>query len=75
MQITQEDYDRYIIGWHITPNNHVWIGSTVGGYVETTDSGKYYSGENHYRAIIHRIKDIKKYEKMYLEAIKNEENH
>lgn len=69
-KITQEDFDRYILDWHITRNNHVWIDGITGGYVETMDCGRYYSANNHYNAIIHRIKHIKKLHEDYKNKMK-----
>lgn len=68
-KITQEDFDRYILDWHITRNNHVWIDGITGGYVETMDCGRYYRADNHYNAIIHRIKHIKQLQKEYSERM------
>lgn len=71
-KITQEDFDRYILGWHITKNGHVWIDGITGGYVEMTDGGRYYREGNHYNAIIHRIKHIKKLHEQYMKNMKGE---
>lgn len=57
-RINLQDLDRYILGWHVTNNGHVWIDGITGGYVEMTDAGKYFTSER--KALIHRINHIKK---------------
>lgn len=69
-KITQKDFDRCIIGWHITQNGHVWIDGITGGYVEQMDCGRYYRADNHYKAIMHRIRHIKQLEKEYTNKTK-----
>ena len=66
MKITQADFDRYIIGWHITENGHIWIDGVTGGYTEQMNCGKYYREHNHYNAIMHRIKHIKKMQRGFM---------
>lgn len=49
-----------IIEFHITSNNHIYISSIVGGYVEQRDNGQYFNETEVQEALEHRQKHIDK---------------
>ena len=49
-----------IIDFHITTNNHIFIRSITGGYVEQKDNGQYYSQHEVLEALQHRQNRIDK---------------
>lgn len=57
-----------IIAWHVTKNGHIWIDGTMGGGVETTDSGRYYTVKTLNNALRHYAKRKERYEREYLKA-------
>lgn len=57
-----------VLDWHITKNGHVWIDGCMGGTVEMSDGGRYYTRKTVQRALNHYAKKYKQYEDEYLSS-------
>lgn len=50
-----------ISSYHITANGHVWINGCMGGAVEMSDSGRYYTSKTVQQVLNHYAKKYRQY--------------